>query len=56
MERLSQLVEAALFSAGGPVSLNALSALDRDVSRAELMASLDEIRRECPGWTRRGVG
>ena len=47
MERLSQLVEAALFSADGPVSLNTLSALDRDVSRAELLASLEEIRREC---------
>ena len=47
MERLSQLVEAALFSADSPVSINALSALDRDVSRAELLASLEEIRREC---------
>lgn len=47
MERLSQLVEAALFSADGPVSLKALSALDREVSRAELVAALDEIRQEC---------
>lgn len=54
MERLSQLVEAALFSADGPVSLNALSALDQDVSRAELLASLEEIRREC-NQTGRGV-
>ena len=47
MERLSQLVEAALFSADGPVSLNALSALDRDVARAELLQALEEIRQEC---------
>lgn len=54
MERLSQLVEAALFSADSPVSLNALSALDRDVSRSELLASLEEIRQECT-QTGRGV-
>jgi segregation and condensation protein B len=47
MDRLSQLVEAALFSADSPVSLNALSALDRDVTRTELLEALEQIRREC---------
>ena len=46
MDRLSQLVEAALFSADGPVSLNVLSALDRDVTKAELLEALDAVRRE----------
>jgi len=47
MDRLPQLVEAALFSADGPVSLNALSALDRDVTKAELLEALECIRHEC---------
>ena len=46
MDRLSQLVEAALFSADGPVSLNVLCALDRDVTKAELLEALDEVRHQ----------
>lgn len=44
MNRLTQLVEAALFSADSPVSLNELAGLDRDASRDELRAALEELR------------
>jgi segregation and condensation protein B len=40
------LVEAALFSADGPVSVNTLCALDRDVPRAEIIDALENIRRQ----------
>jgi segregation and condensation protein B len=46
MDRLSQLVEAALFSADGPVSLSTLGALDRDASKAELLGALQCIRQQ----------
>lgn len=46
MDRLAQLVEAALFSADGPVTLNALGGLDRDVTKAEILEALEHIRRE----------
>ena len=44
VNRLTQLVEAALFSADSPVSLNELAGLDRDASRDELRAALEELR------------
>lgn len=46
MDRLAQLVEAALFSADGPVSLNVLGTLDRDVTKAQLLEALAHIRQE----------
>ena len=46
MNRLTQLIEAALFSADSPVSLTQLAALDRDASRAELRTALEELREE----------
>ncbi len=46
MDRLTQLVEAALFSADSPLSLKALAALDRDASHDELRAALNELREE----------
>jgi segregation and condensation protein B len=46
MDRLAQLVEAALFSADGPVSVNTLCGLERDVSKSEVVNALDEIRRQ----------
>ena len=46
MDRLSQLVEAALYCADGPVSLTALGALERDVTKAELLEALEQIRHE----------
>jgi len=49
VNRLSQLIEAALFSADGPVSLAQLAALDRDATRAEVKVALDELRDEYVG-------
>jgi segregation and condensation protein B len=46
VNRLAQLLEAALFSADSPVSLSALEALDRDSTRAEVQAALEELREE----------
>ncbi len=46
VNRLAQLVEAALFSADSPVSLSELAALDRDLSREEFSAALEELREE----------
>ncbi|MEJ2240163.1 MAG: SMC-Scp complex subunit ScpB [Gemmatimonadales bacterium] len=46
MNRLAQLVEAALFSADSPVSLSELAALDRDSTHDEFRAALDELREE----------
>ena len=46
MNRLTQLIEAALFSADGPVSLAQLAALDRDATRAEVKVALEELRDE----------
>lgn len=46
MNRLAQLVEAALFSADSPVSLSELAALDRDSTQNEFRAALDELREE----------
>ena len=46
MDRLSQLVEAALFSADGPVSVNTLCALERDVTKPEILDALENIRRQ----------
>jgi segregation and condensation protein B len=46
MDRLSQLVEAALFSADGPVSINTLCGLERDVTKSEIVDSLETIRRQ----------
>jgi segregation and condensation protein B len=45
MDRLSQLVEAALFSADGPVSVSRLCALEPDVTKSEIVGALDSIRR-----------
>ena len=44
MDRLSQLVEAALFSADGPVSINTLCALENDVTKSEIVDALENIR------------
>ncbi len=46
MNRLSQLVEAALFSADSPLSLNTLRTLDRDASKTDILEALESIRRE----------
>jgi segregation and condensation protein B len=46
MDRLSQLVEAALFSADGPVSVNTLCTLERDVTKPEILDALDNVRRQ----------
>ena len=46
MDRLPQLVEAALFSADGPVSVSALLALDRDSSRSDILEAIEEVRRQ----------
>lgn len=46
MNRLAQLVEAALFSADSPVSLSELVALDRDSTQNEFSTALDELREE----------
>jgi segregation and condensation protein B len=46
MDRLSQLVEAALFSADGPVSVDALCALGQDVTKPEILDALDVVRRQ----------
>ncbi|UCD24082.1 MAG: SMC-Scp complex subunit ScpB [Gemmatimonadota bacterium] len=53
MNRLTQLIEAALFSADSPVSLSQLAALDRDASRAEVKAALEELTNE---YVRSGHG
>ena len=45
MNRLAQLIEAALFSADCPVSLGVLSSLDSDATSEEVLAALEEIRR-----------
>lgn len=44
MNRLTQLVEAALFSAGSPLSLGALAALDSEADTADVQAALEELR------------
>jgi segregation and condensation protein B len=41
---LTQLIEAALFSAARPLTVEDLSALDPDVSLAEVKAALDQLR------------
>jgi len=46
VNRLTQLIEAALFSADGPVSLVQLAALDRDATRGEVKVALEELRDE----------
>jgi segregation and condensation protein B len=53
MDRLSQLVEAALFSADGPVSVAALCTLERDVTKSDILQALETIRRE---YTEAGHG
>ncbi len=45
MDRLAQLVEAALFSTDGPISANTLCGLERDVKKSEVLDALEEIRR-----------
>jgi len=42
---LTRLLEAALFSADRPLSVGALRALDRSVSKAEVLDALGELRR-----------
>lgn len=44
MNPLSQLIEAALFSAARPLTPEELSALDPDASLAEVRAALDQLR------------
>jgi segregation and condensation protein B len=44
VNRLTQLVEAALFSADSPLSLSELAKLDRDASKADIQAALQELR------------
>ena len=44
MNPLTQLIEAALFSAARPLTLEELSALDPDVSPAEIKAGLEQLR------------
>ncbi|HET9513925.1 MAG TPA: SMC-Scp complex subunit ScpB [Gemmatimonadales bacterium] len=44
MNPLTQLIEAALFAAARPLTLEELSALDPDVSLAEVKAALDQLR------------
>jgi len=44
VNRLTQLVEAALFSADSPLSLSELVKLDREASTADVQAALDELR------------
>lgn len=44
MNPLTQLIEAALFSAARPLTLEDLSALDPDVSLSEVKAALDQLR------------
>jgi segregation and condensation protein B len=41
---LTQLIEAALFAAARPLTLEELSALDPDVSLAEVKAALEQLR------------
>jgi len=41
---LLQLIEAALFSSGRPLTLEELGALDPDVSGSEIKAALDQLR------------
>ena len=44
MKPLTRLLEAALFSAAHPLTLEELGALDPDADTAELRAALDELR------------
>lgn len=44
MNPLTQLVEAALFAAARPLTLEELNALDPDVSEAEVRAALEQLR------------
>ncbi len=53
MDRLAQLIEAALFSADCPLSLRELGALDRDASQDEFLAALSQLRQE---YSDRGHG
>lgn len=45
MNRLTPLLEAALFSAARPLSLDELARLDQDAPREELVDALDALRR-----------
>ena len=44
MNPLAQLIEAALFSAPRPLTVEELNELDPDVSLAEVQAALDQLR------------
>ena len=44
MNQLTQLIEAALFAADTPLSLSELSQLDRDATKENIRAALDELR------------
>ncbi|MBV6521411.1 MAG: Segregation and condensation protein B [Gemmatimonadaceae bacterium] len=44
MSPLARLLEAALFASNRPISMEELSALDPDASRAGVRSALDEIR------------
>ncbi|MGE0441081.1 MAG: SMC-Scp complex subunit ScpB [Gemmatimonadales bacterium] len=44
MNPLAQLIEAALFAAPRPVTVEELQTLDPDVSHAEVRAALDQLR------------
>ncbi|MFQ5702987.1 MAG: SMC-Scp complex subunit ScpB [Gemmatimonadales bacterium] len=46
MKRLTQLFEAALFSAGHPLPVGELAKLDREATRAEVQEALEELRSE----------
>ncbi len=53
MDRLTRLVEAALFSADSPLTFKDLASLDRDATKEELRAALHELREE---YEHRGHG
>jgi segregation and condensation protein B len=44
VNRLTQLVEAALFSAGSPLSLAELARLDSEAETADIQTALEELR------------
>lgn len=53
MDRLTQLVEAALYSADSPLTLRDLRAVDRDATAEELDGALGQLRTE---YDERGHG
>lgn len=53
MNQLASLVEAALFSAPNPLSLNELKKLDRESSNQEFSGALEELKEH---YSRVGSG